>query len=120
MTERILKLAEELGHIGERERGAARALCAAASLELAGRLRDGVEPERDCPDAFCLACAWMVLGGLETGRDAGEPQSFTAGDVTIRRGSGGERAGSLRRQALTLMAPWLRDDGFLFYGVSGR
>ena len=119
MTQRILELAAKLGQIGEDEQAAAQVLCAAAQQELTGRLRPGADPERDCPDAFCMACGWLVLAGLAVGREAGEAQSFTAGDVTIRRGEAGTQAQALRQQAERLMAPWLRDDGFLFCGVDG-
>ena len=45
----------------------------------------------------------------------GEIASFTAGDVTVRRGAGK----SLSRQAEELLAPWLEDGGFVFQGVEG-
>lgn len=83
---------------------------------LAGRLRPEVMPE-DCGPAFSLAAAMVAmdrLSGL-----TGEAASFTAGDLTIRKESGGRTAKRLSEQAEGLLAPWLRDDGFVFQGVEG-
>ena len=46
-------------------------------------------------------------------------ESFTAGEVSIRRRDGGERGKALRLQAMQVMRPWLRDEGFVFRGVRG-
>jgi len=50
-------------------------------------------------------------------RSAGQPQSFTAGDVTVHSGGAGDKAKLLREQAERIMSGWTRDDHFLFYGV---
>ena len=44
------------------------------------------------------------------------PERFTAGELTVQRGSGKETARSLRRQAERIMAPWLAG-GTVFLGV---
>lgn len=66
------------------------------------RLREGVLPG-DCP-VFDAACELLSRGDM---------QSFTLGDMTYRGAPGAERI----RQAEALMAPWLRDDGFVFREV---
>jgi len=94
-------------------------LVQAAQDSLAGRLREGVTPE-DCGPAFLLSAAMWAMDRLESavGSDR-EIASFTAGDLTIRRGGHSGRAGSLSGQADRLLAPWLRDTGFSFRGVRG-
>ena len=93
-----------------------RAVCA----QLAGQLKEGAAPE-DCGPAFPLAAAMTAmdrLAGMSGG--AGEAASFTAGDLTIRRESGGSGSGkSLSARAEGLLAPWLRDGRFVFQGVEG-
>ena len=112
--EEVLRLAAALGKQEETEELAL--LCGAAVEELGGLLREGVTPE-DCGGAFPLAAAWMALAG---GQAAGnEVESFTAGEVSIRRRDGGERGKALRLQAMQVMRPWLRDEGFVFRGVRG-
>ena len=44
--------------------------------------------------------------------------SFTAGDVSIQTGNGGDTSG-LTEQIQRLMAPYLVDGGFSFQGVAG-
>lgn len=120
MTEEILALALRLGGREENEE-VLRALCRAAEAELARRLRAGVNPE-DCGEAFPLAAAYWALAGLCAAGQQGTVESFTAGDVTIRRGSGGsaaQQADALREQAERLLSPWAEDGGFCFQKVMG-
>ena len=110
----VLHLAAALGRREETEELSL--LCAAAVEELKGLLRDGVSME-DCGGAFPLAAAWMALAGAQAAGN--EVESFTAGEVSIRRRDGGERGKALRLQAMQVMRPWLRDEGFVFRGVRG-
>ena len=89
-------------------------LCRSAGEELLALLRPGVTLE-GCAGAFPLAAAWMALGDLAAGE--GEVESFTAGAVTVRRGDGTRRRAALRLQALQVMRPYLKDEGFVFRGV---
>jgi hypothetical protein len=96
------------------------ALCEEAAEHWQRELRDGLAPE-DCGGAFRLACAWTALAGMLGAWEAGDPapRSFTAGDLSVQLGSGGEGAGqTLRRQAKGLMAPYTQDD-FAFLEVRG-
>lgn len=95
-------------------------LARAVEQQLAGRLKEGVVPE-DCGTAFPLAAAMTVMDRLSavTGGGSGEVTSFTAGDLTIRKGSGSGGNRSLSAQAEGLLAPWLGDNGFVFQGVEG-
>lgn len=117
MTGRIMELARTLGQAAPDEQELLATLCAAAQRELAGRLREGGVGPEDCPEAFALAGAWLALSGLEVSRGAGQPESFSAGDVTMHSGGAGDKAKLLREQAERIMSGWIRDDHFLFYGV---
>lgn len=116
MTGRIMELVRTLGQVSPGEEELLATLCAAAQQELTGMLRDGVGP-RDCPEAFALAGAWLALAGLEVSRGAAQPESFTAGDVSIHSGSAAGKAQLLRQQARRIISGWTKDETFLFYGV---
>jgi hypothetical protein len=85
-----------------------------AEQTLTARLKPGITAE-DCGAAFPLAVAMTAVAGLE-GME-GEVSSFTAGDVTVRRGGG--HAAALTARAEGLLAPWLKETGFAFRGVMG-
>ena len=118
MTQRMMELVRTLGQVSRGEEELLVTLCGAARKELAESLKEGVTPN-DCPEAFVLAGAWLALAGLEISRSAGEPESFSAGDVTVRSGSARDRAQMLRRQAKQILSGWTKDDRFVFYGVTG-
>lgn len=93
-----------------------KALCAAASASLAARLREGLTPQ-DCAGDFVTAASLMALADLTTAEEKGQIQEFQAGDLHIRQGAGGEtQIRDLRRQAESMMAPYLKDR-FVFLGV---
>ena len=117
--EETVTLAAALGRVGAEDQEALRILCAQAERELRGRLS---EDAGDCGGAFTLAAAWLALAGLCAGSAAGGVESFTAGGLTIRKGTAGDRllrAESLRRQAEEAVRPYLKDEGFSFLGVEG-
>lgn len=116
MTQRIAELARTLGQVSEQEEELLASLCNAARQELNASLREGVCPY-DCPDAFALAGAWLALAGLEVSRGAGQADSFTAGDVTVRSGNTENKVRLLRMQAKHLLSGWTKDNAFAFYGV---
>lgn len=118
MKYRMMELAR--GMVGglEGQEEALLCACSAAWGELSAALREGVS-EQDCADTLALAGAWLALAIMEVGNAAGQVESFSAGDVTLRTGNRGEQSGLLRRRAWELMAPWVKDRSFLFYGVSG-
>lgn len=121
MTEDILALVKALGRVDERDGDALEALCVQAEKELLGRLRDGLS-RADCGGAFDLGAAWLVLAELCVASSAEEVESFTAGDLTIRKGDGSaaaRRSRDLRREGERVMAPYLKDRTFLFRGVRG-
>lgn len=113
-----MEFAKLLGQTGEAETPALEALCRAAETELTGKLRDGVAPE-DCGGAFPVAAAWLALAGLCAGQ-GGEPASWSAGAVSVSGGmTAKERIRTLQEQAMGLMAPYVKDEGFAFRGVRG-
>lgn len=94
-----------------------RTLCGNACGVLDRRLKDGLGPE-DCGGAYPLAAAWLAMDWLRGSQGMDGITSLSAGDISIRRDGGGDN-GSLSRQAMELMAPFFRDDGFVFRGVVG-
>ena len=111
-----MELARTLGQVTSDEEPVLAALCETARQELTGLLREEITPE-DCPEAFALAGAWLALAGLEISREAARPESFTAGDVTVRSGGAAEKARLLREQAARILSGWTKDSHFLFFGV---
>ena len=121
MLEQILHLAEAIIQPSEAERPLLTALCASAEAELAGRLREGLSPE-DCGDAFPCAAALLAAAGVLPCRSGGDVEQFSAGDVSLRTGGGGQVCGTaaaMRRQAADMMAGYWGDDSFAFLGVRG-
>lgn len=119
MEEEIFVLAKTLGRVEAGELAALRTLCAAAGQEAAAWLKENLSPE-DCGGLFPLAAAWLALAGLTAGREDGV-ERFAAGDVSVQTRAGGDaaRREGLRRQARQVLAPFLRDSGFVFRGVPG-
>lgn len=119
MTEEILELAMALGQVGEEDRQRLEQLCALAEQELAGCLKSGITAQ-DCAAAFVPAAAWTALADWKTGESMGGVSSFSAGDITIRRdGAASQEADALRRRGELVLAPYLADRGFSFWGVQG-
>ena len=106
----------------QREEEMMTVLCQAAQEKWMGRLREELEPE-DCRGAFVTACAWSALGAMQDGLAAGESfpvASFSAGDLTVRRGSGPNAVSrSLEAQAEAIMGPYVQDGDFAFLEVMG-
>lgn len=119
MTEQIMALCRAMG-AAEGQEELLLPLTRVVRDQLAGHLRPEVMPE-DCGPAFPLAAAMVVMERISglTGGSAGEVTSFTAGDLTIKKESGGQTTKGLSQQARELLAPWLRDRDFVFRGVQG-
>ena len=95
----MASLAEQFaGELSERQRLLLPGLCRAAEAELRSRLRSDAEGYEE---ALGQATAWLALQRLQN--MTGEPQSFTAGDFSVSRGSSGD----VQRQALQMLRPWL-------------
>ena len=90
-----------------------RVLCRVAKNTLAGRLRPGLTPE-DCQADFIAAGSLFALAALSESDSS--PERFTAGELTIQKGSSNAAARCLRSQAELMMLPYVRD-GFAFLGV---
>ena len=90
-------------------------LCRSAAAALSAQLREGLAPE-DCLADFVPAAALMALAAVsEAGEDAAV-ESFTAGDVSVRKERNSAAANCLRHQARVMMMPHIRDP-FAFLGV---
>lgn len=90
-----------------------RVLCRVVKTALAGRLRENLTPE-DIRADFTAAASLLALAALS--ESDGTPEQFTAGDLTIRRGSSNTAARCLRKQAELMLVPYVRDS-FAFLGV---
>ena len=118
MTEQVLELVQALGGAGQDEE-LLRTLCFAACRALDRRLKDGLTAE-DCRGDFPLAAAWLAMDWLRSGRGLEGVTALSAGDISVRREPGsGDGAEKLSRRAMELMGPYLRDEAFVFRGVSG-
>ena len=118
MTEQVMELVQALGGAGQDEE-MLRTLCANACRMLDRRLKDGLTAE-DCDGAYPLAAAWLAMDWLRSGRGLEGVTALSAGDISVRREPGnGEGAEKLSRRAMELMGPYLRDEAFVFRGVSG-
>lgn len=97
--------------------------CKAAEAELGARLREELCAE-DCGEDYITAAALLAAAMYcESAGNDGNVQSYTAGAVSVKIGSLAERAASaakMRRQAESIMAPYMTDDGFAFLKVGGR
>ena len=117
MTEQVMELVQALGGAGQDEE-TLRTLCATACRTLDWRLRDGVSAG-DCEGAYPLAAAWLVMDWLRGSRGLEGITSLSAGDISVRREVAGGDDSGLARRAMELMRPFLKDEGFVFQGVSG-
>jgi len=117
MTEQVIELVQALGGVVQDEE-LLRTLCATACRTLDRRLRDGLGPG-DCEGAYPLAAAWLVMDWLRGSRGMEGITSLTAGDLSVRCEAGSGDSSKLSQRAFELMAPYLRDDGFVFQGVRG-
>ncbi len=105
------------GQLAPEQEQMLRVLSASATVSLAARLRDGIAPE-DCKADFVAAASLYALASLNSVKDTGSLEQITAGDLTLRRGSGGldTAANCLRNQANLMIMPYLKDH-FSFRGV---
>lgn len=116
LTEQIFAQAVLLcGSVDSRQEALLRLLCGCAASTLQARLRSGITPQ-DCKADFIAAASLYALAALSEVDDAVQPESFTAGDVTVRRGSSNAASRCLRSQAELMITPYLKD-GFSFRGV---
>ena len=111
----ILALCRAMGAEEEQEQ-LLRSLIRAVIPSLEGRLKPGCTRQQ-CGAAFPLAVAMMVMDGLSDAGGMGQVTSFSAGDVSIRRG--GVDGTSRSQQAERLLAPWMESWGLAFKGVEG-
>ena len=116
MTEQVMELVLALSGAGQ-DGDVLRTLCANACQVLDRQLKDGLTAE-DCEGVYPLAAAWLAMDWLRGSQGLEGITSLSAGDLTVRR-EGTADSGRLSRRAMEIMAPYLRDDGFVFRGVSG-
>lgn len=121
MTEQILELACGITSPSEEERSLLETLCHAAAAAWTARLKDNVSAE-DCGEAFLCAVAFAAAADFAVGRNSNGLESFTAGEISVRRSGsveGNSQAKALRKTAERLMAPYTKQETFAFKGVRG-
>lgn len=101
------------GQLNEEQDALLRMLCRVARINLEGRLRPGLKAE-DLQADFIAAGSLLALAALS--ESDGSPERFTAGELTVQRGSQSAAAKCLRGQAELLLMPYVRDS-FAFLGV---
>ena len=114
MRDEIVKLARSLWG-GETDEGLLEVLCDAACRKLDGMLAPGVKPG-DCAEVYLPAAAWLALAWMKDGTNWEGVTSLSAGDMKVSCQGDGK---GLEGRALALMAPWLKDENFVFAGVRG-
>ena len=119
MTERILELAREMCGAEEGD-PLLEALCHAAETAWTARLKHGVTPA-DCGEVFLCAAAFTAAADHLAGQCGGDVESFTAGEISIKKrsGSGWNDSEAMRKIAERLMAPYVAEERFAFKGVRG-
>lgn len=90
-------------------------LCRSAVNALCAQLREGLKPE-DCLSDFTAAASLLAVAAVSEVGEQLAVESFTAGDVSIRREKNSAAANCLRYQARVMMMPYIRDP-FAFLGV---
>ena len=103
------------GNLDERQPALLQVLCQGAAGSLAAQMRKGLTPE-DCLADFISAASLIALAALSEAGESETVESFTAGDVSIRKGRNSAAANCLRYQARVMMMPYIRDP-FTFQGV---
>ena len=103
------------GTVDDRQIRLMEVLCRSAVSALRAQLRDGLEPE-DCLSDFVSAASLMALAAVSEAGDSAAVESFTAGDVSVRKERNSAAANCLRYQARIMMMPYIRDP-FAFLGV---
>ena len=105
------------GELDERQTEFLRLLCAATTVSLSTRLRDGLTAD-DCKADFIAAASLLALADLNGVDDTAKIEEFRAGDLTVKQGSGSRDAASrcLKHQAELVIAPYMKD-GFSFRGI---
>lgn len=116
VQEQVFARALELsGTLDDRQTRLLEVLCRSAVTALRGQLQAGMTPE-DCLEDFTAAACLMALAAMtEAGEDAAV-ESFTAGDVSVRKEKNTAAANCLRNQARVMMMAYIRDP-FAFLGV---
>lgn len=103
------------GTLDEQQAELLNTLCIASTASLSARLREGLAPE-DCKADFIAAASLFALAAMNGAREMGKPEQFSAGDLTVRQGSGDAASRCLFHQAELMIAPYLKDR-FAFRGV---
>ena len=116
LTQQIFAQAVMLaGAIEPKQEALLRLLCGSAAAYMGSRLREGIRPE-DCKADFVAAASLYALAALSESGENADLESFTAGDVTVRRNNSNAAARCLRHQADLMISPYSADR-FAFRGV---
>ena len=114
-TEEILNFAGEALGGEAAESGRLSALCEAASAELLGRLREGVDVA-EIKQLFVTAAGVLALSMYMAVGDEGK-KTVKAGHLSVSTGGKAASAHSLRKQAEAMLSAYIADCGFDFRSV---
>ena len=104
------------GDLDGRQTDLLNVLCAAATISLTARLREGLTPD-DCKADFIAAASLFALASLNEAGDTSQMEEFKAGDLTVKQSSKKDAASRcLYNQAELMISPYLKDR-FAFVGV---
>lgn len=116
VQERVFAQAVTLaGKLEDRKLALLEVLCRSAASALQAQLREEINPE-DCLADFTAAASLIALAALSEAGETDSVESFTAGDVSIRKEHSSAGANCLRHQARVMMLPYIREP-FAFLGV---
>ena len=116
LTEQVFAQALTLaGELDERQSALLKVLSRSACVSLSARLRKGLTAE-DCQADFVSASSLIALAALSEAGETESVESFTAGEVSLRKTRNSAAANCLRYQAQVMMMPYVRDP-FAFMGV---
>ena len=116
LTEQIFAQAVLLaGDLEGKQEALLHLLCSGTASALTARLRKGISPQ-DCRADFVAAASLYALAALSEAEGLDSLESFTAGDLTVRKGKSSAASACLRRQADLMISPYCKDS-FSFQGV---
>ena len=116
LTEQVYAQAALLaGSLDEAHTELLKTLCFSSATALSARLKPSLTPE-DCRADFVAAASLFALSAMNEAQEAGGPEEFKAGDLTVRCRGKDAASRVLYNQAELMIIPYLKDS-FCFAGV---
>lgn len=116
MEERVLAQFAEFAGLSEEESLTWEEPARACLAEISGQLKSGFDKEAQS-SLLCTAAAALLFYRYVLIRQAGGEESFSAGEIAVKRGDGTQAARLFWEQARGALAPWLESPEFVFERV---